>query len=247
MVSVSEPDSLVQEVAGKRRPAAPIPLATRIKARNLYVLQQIGASAVAAQTGLTTEQVYSLAAREGWTKARAMTKAREIEKHDAKALEAMTELTEATAMEASELTMETFRAAKEAMAKGGPFLAKDMQAWSTATKNYVGIWRQAKGLDSAQQQANAAPTLNVSMFFMRGPASEATRSEPAHVEPASEAIEVSASVIEQPALPSPEPVPVVESAQPIASPASPAPAATASAPLDFYAMRAAQRAKRSGK
>lgn len=137
-----------------------IPLATRIKARNLYVLQQLGAPEVAKAVGLKPDQIYSLASREGWTKVRAQIKADSIEKQDARALADNDELVAATAMESAELTLDTFKAAKLAMLEGGPMAAKDVQAWSQATKNYVGIYRQAKQLDQANDAA-AGSQINV--------------------------------------------------------------------------------------
>ena len=163
-----------------------IPLATRIKARNLYVLQQVGAPEVAKATGLKPDQVYSLASREGWTKIRKQIKADTLEAQDARALADRDELVEATAMEAAELTLGTFDAAKKALAAGGEFAAKDVQAYSQATKNYVGLYRQAKSLD-----ANRENTLGVNVLFiacaragMNETAALPAKAEPINVTPA---------------------------------------------------------------
>ena len=48
--------------------------------------------------------------------------------------------------------------------------AKNVQAWSQATKNYVGIYRQAKQLDAQQGDASQGAQINV-MFVGQLPKS----------------------------------------------------------------------------
>ncbi len=138
-----------------------ISLLTRTQARNLYVLNQVGAAEVATQTGLTIKQVYSLADREGWTKQRKEIKGKSIEAQNARMSADCEAHVEAAAMESSELVLSTFTKAKEAIAKGGPMAAKDVQAWSQATKNYVGIYRQAKQLDVSNDANGQGAQINV--------------------------------------------------------------------------------------
>jgi hypothetical protein len=164
-----------------------IPLATRIKARNLYVLQQLQAEEVAKQVGLRRDQVYSLADREGWTKARSEIKRKAIEAADARIAADTSELVEAVAMESAELTLSTFAAAKAELAAGpGEFTAKNVQAYSQATKNYVGLYRQAKSLDVAAQQGSTVNVMFVSCPRAGDsvPVKAPSKAEPINVTPA---------------------------------------------------------------
>lgn len=161
MVAEAEPKISTRKPSPRRGHLIPkISLLTRTQARNLYVLNQVGAAEVATQTGLTVKQVYSLADREGWTKQRKEIKGKSIEAQNARMSADCEAHVEAAAMESSELVLSTFTKAKEAIAKGGPMAAKDVQAWSQATKNYVGIYRQAKSLDVSASSGEGA-TLNV--------------------------------------------------------------------------------------
>ena len=70
-------------------------------------------------------------------------------------------MVEAVAMESAELTLSTFKAAKDALTAGGEDAARNVQAYSQATKNYVGLYRQAKSLD-----INKENTLGVNVLFI---------------------------------------------------------------------------------
>jgi hypothetical protein len=139
-----------------------IPLSTRVKARNLYVLQQISAREVAEQCGLKEKQVYTLAQREGWVAVRKARKLSTEQALDARIANDSDELVEAVALQSAEMTLETFKAAKEALDAGGDDAARNVQAYSQATKNYVGLYRQAKSLDVAAQQGNTTNVLFIS-------------------------------------------------------------------------------------
>lgn len=118
------------------------------------------AATVAAACGLTDTQVYNLADREGWTKLRTETKRRLEESVNARTQAAITELTEHIADETAELSLGTLAKAKSTLARDDEFAAKDLQAYSVAAKNFVGLYRQAKQLDAQSADAGSA-TVNV--------------------------------------------------------------------------------------
>ena len=181
MVAAAEPKVSTRKPHPRAGHIIPkISLLTRTQARNLYVLNQVGAAEVASQTGLTIKQVYSLAEREGWTKQRKEIKGKSLEAQNARMEADAEEMVQAAAMESAELTLSTFAKAKEAIAKGGPMAAKDVQAWSQATKNYVGIYRQAKALD---QQDNASGASQINVMFVGALPRSAARSTQANAEP----------------------------------------------------------------
>ncbi len=136
-----------------------IPLSTRIKARNLYVGQYAQASVVSAATGLSVKQVYWLADREGWTKLRAQTKRKMTEDVNARAQRDIDELVEEIANDTAELSLGTLAKAKSTLTRDDEFAAKDLQAYSVAAKNFVGMYREAKRLDADRK--GETNTLNV--------------------------------------------------------------------------------------
>ncbi len=159
-------------VKRSKRPARQrIPLFTRLKAKNLYVGQMATAASVAAACGLTDTQVYNLADREGWTKLRNETKRRLEESVNARTQESINELTEHIADETAELSLGTLAKAKRTLERDDEFAAKDLQAYSVAAKNFVGLYRQAKQLD-VNQDAGQGAKINV-MFVGQLPKSSA--------------------------------------------------------------------------
>ncbi len=171
---------MVAEAAAKpsvrrktRKPSLSIPLLTRIKAQNLYVNQLAAASVVGAACGLSPKQVYDLADREGWTKLRNETKRRASESVQARTQATIDELVEHVAADTAELSLGTLAKAKATLLRDDENAAKDLQAYSVASKNFVGLYRQAKQLD-AQQACEGASQINV-MFVGQLPRSSAER------------------------------------------------------------------------
>jgi len=185
-------------VSSKRSPRVVhgygIPLSTRIKAKNLYVGQHAQASVVSAATGLSVKQVYWLADREGWTKLRAETKRKIAENVNARAQADIDELVEEVANETAELSLGTLAKAKKTLERDDEFAAKDLQAYSVAAKNFVGLYRQAKQLDAAQS-SEGSTTTNVFFLSALPPAPRISKD----VTPAPAAIELPApAAVEQP-------------------------------------------------
>jgi len=177
----------------KRAPRQRIPLYTRIKAKNIYVGQMASAAVVAAATGLTDKQVWQLADREGWTKLRNEVKRRAEESVNARTEADITELVEHVANETAELSLGTLAKAKKTLERDDEFAAKDLQAYSVAAKNFVGMYRQAKQLDAAQS-SEGSTTTNVFFLSALPPAPRITKD----VTPAPPAIELTApAAVEQ--------------------------------------------------
>lgn len=144
-----------------RPSVARIDLLTRSQARNLYVVRQLSAQEVATQTGLTQSQIYNLADREGWTKTRAEIKRKSAEKLAQRDQEDIDELVEAVALKSKVLSLGTLDASIEELASPGEFQAKNLQAYSVAAKNFVGLYRQAKQLDANANAAQQGAQINV--------------------------------------------------------------------------------------
>ncbi len=155
-----------------------IPLLTRLKARSLYITQQLGITAIADQTGLTVSQVRGLVAREGWVnvkkRARNVAEAKSLARTQAN----IEEVVEAVAIDTEELALGTLGAAKDVLRdKSGDFWAKDLQSLSQAAKNFVGLARQARGLANDADTSNGKA--NTSVIFVS--LERVTKSEPKRV------------------------------------------------------------------
>ncbi len=168
MVAEAEATSVRRKT---RKPGLSIPLFTRIRAQNLYVNQLASASVVGAACGLTPKQVYDLADREGWAKLRNETKRRATEDVNARTQANIDELVEHVAADTAELSLGTLAKAKRTLERDDEFAAKDLQAYSVAAKNFVGLYRQAKQLDVSQDAGQGAQ-INV-MFVGQLPRSAA--------------------------------------------------------------------------
>jgi hypothetical protein len=163
-----------------------IDLLTRSQARNLYVVRQLSAQEVATQTGLTPRQVYDLADRENWTKTRAEIKRKSAEALQAREAEDIEELVEAVAIKSKLLSLGSLDASIDELAVKGKDRAKNLQAYSQAAKNFVGLYRQAKSLDVAAQSGNVTNVLFISCARagMNEPAALPAKAEPINVTPA---------------------------------------------------------------
>ncbi len=189
MVAEATPPTTSRKKPTGRGHAPNIDLLTRSKARNLYVVRQLPAQEVANQTGLTQRQVWSLATREHWGKTRLQLKEKEKAASLAREEADIGELVEAVAIKSKVLSLGSLDAAIEELDGKGEDYAKNLQMLSVASKNFVGLYRQAKSLD-AQSAGEGASQINV-MFVGALPRS-AERST-VNVTPSNPAIDVQAS------------------------------------------------------
>lgn len=190
MVAEAPKPSISQKKGPGRKDAPGIDLLTRSKARNLYLVRQLGAEEVGAQCGLTSTQVYSLAQREGWTKERRRIRERELDRSRARDAEQIDELVEAVATKSAVLSLGTLDNAIEELGAPGEFQAKNLQALSVAAKNFVGLYRQAKNLDVQQQSSGETNMLFIALTRVTAEANQQEK----RVEKTSEPVDVSVSV-----------------------------------------------------
>lgn len=163
MVAEAPKDSTRDKQPGNRRAFITIPLRTKIKARNLYVSQGLGAEETAKACDLTRKQVYALADREGWTKLRREIFRKATESADARNMREIDALVDEVAQDTAELSLGTLNVAKEELYGNSEDKAKNLQAYSVAAKNFVGLWRQAKNLDVQQQGAGETNVLFIAL------------------------------------------------------------------------------------
>lgn len=156
------------ETSGRKRAkhtrvrAFQIPLYTRLKARNLYVGQMLGAAEVGNATGLTAKQIYDLADREGWGKARIALRTKAADSAETRAQQDIDALVQEVAADTAELSLGTLAKAKITLERDDKEAARDLQAYSQAAKNFVGLYRQAKSLDVAAQQGSTTNVMFIS-------------------------------------------------------------------------------------
>ncbi len=161
MVADAAKPSISPKKSKGRGHAPEIDLLTRSRARNLYAVRQLGAQEVARQTGLSPNQVYSLAQREGWTKLRNQHKERELRESLAREERDVKEMVDAVAVKTQVLALGTLDEAIDELANGGEYKAKNLQALSVAAKNFNGIWREAKALNQVSGDASQGAQINV--------------------------------------------------------------------------------------
>lgn len=140
-----------------------IPILTKLKARNLYLVQGLSYRLISQETGLTVPCLEKLACRNGWTKLRKEALRKAEAKQDsciggasAEAIEAITSLAGASAIEG-------LGRVEQSLQDHGPYAAKDFQSWTGGVRNLVSVMRELS--TAPAEQKTAGTTLN--MFIMR--------------------------------------------------------------------------------
>ncbi len=131
-------------------------LVQRAKAKVLYVIERLPPKEIEERTGIPARSLHNIAHREKWVAA----KRRAKEKAEFQALEMSKEQIDAvaqgSAIQCDSLSLGTLSACEEVLEKkSGDFWAKDLQSLSQAAKNFVGIARQARGLDTAENASDS--------------------------------------------------------------------------------------------
>lgn len=161
----------------------PIPLATRLKVKNLYLVRELKYELISKETGLTPKQIGNLIHREGWCDFK-KERDRILEKaHDERASIAQTVIVEAIASQGEELALSGIDRAREAVKSRGKDAAKNFQSWTAAIKNIVGAVKTVRGSDI---DANERGNVTANLFFLQMPA-EQKPSEPKSVTQENEA------------------------------------------------------------
>ena len=155
----------------------PIPIGTRLKARNLYLIQCLPYAEIAEKTGLSVSSVGQLAFREGWTKLRKQRASELTTKADARANRDIDAINDAIASECEEIALKGLDRAKKASESDDEFAARNFQSWTGGVSNLVKVQRAARGLDSRETGAPGNGN-SLQLFFLNAqPTQIATRTE----------------------------------------------------------------------
>lgn len=128
----------------------------RLKVRTMYLLMGMEGSEIAAKLECEPRQIANLIHREGWGKERKRRREKAEAAVDARAAEEVGNIVQAVAIKSEELGMASLEKAGDVLeTERTEFWAKDVQALSQAAKNFVGLARQARGLDTADNLANS--------------------------------------------------------------------------------------------
>lgn len=161
-------ETLMQQSAPKTRKRqgfqSRIPLPQKLQVRALYVIQQLSTREISEKSGLTENQVRNLICREKWRTSKLRAKSFVQEKHDARIREGVEEFVESVAIQTEELSVGTLSKARVTLDREDVNAARDLQAYSQAAKNFVGIARQARGLDA---ERNAERTNGATIVFVQ--------------------------------------------------------------------------------
>lgn len=146
-----------------------LPITTRTKARNLYVLQGLSPQDVAAATGLEPGQVSYLANYYGWSSMRRKSEAHLSAEIDSKAVNALSdEISDAIVAECEEIALGGLAKAKIELTSPTKDAAKNFQAWTAGVRNLTSAraaLRSGKGDTSGITNSD---TRQVNLFFMAG-------------------------------------------------------------------------------
>lgn len=160
------PKSLISGKRGGRKPGVEeFPMLTRLKARNLYLIQGVSHETIAKATGLTVRQSETLASREGWAKLRKDRKQRLLASQDAHDATNSNEAIEAIGALSEQLAVRGLERVGESVERKGKFAARDFQSWSGGVRNLVGVIRDIRRptADFVSDRAH------VNLFFFGAP------------------------------------------------------------------------------
>lgn len=149
-----------------------IPIPTRIKARNLYVLQSLPAKEVAAACGITEQQVYKLVQRHKWAELRRQSMAKLSAPLQARELEQIESISVAAASLSDEGLLGSLKRANEATESRSEYASKDAQAFASAARSLMQVGRTLRGMDGANTKGGSeASATHINLYVGRfGPA-----------------------------------------------------------------------------
>lgn len=153
-------------VAEKRvKKTSPLPIATKLKAKNLYLYQDASHQRIAKETGLSVDASESLAVREGWVEQRRARAKKLEEKSDARSEQADLAIVEAIGSQAEEIALSGLDRARDAVKRKGKDAAKNFQSWTGGIRNLVSAIKTIRAHDGGSLGNSESPTLN--FFFVR--------------------------------------------------------------------------------
>lgn len=186
MVAAAKSKTHTKLAKADRGKFSPIPLLTKLKARNLYLIQNASHKEIAEQTGLTKHACEQLAYREGWVEVRREKTKRMVEKHDARMANAASEVLDSVVGGCEELAVSGLNRVRESLDDKSDFAARNFQSWTGGVKNLVSIMREIRA-PSETTPTNAG--LVAFVIRVGDDATPAAKSE-VNVTPANTAIEL---------------------------------------------------------
>lgn len=163
MVAEVEPVSATKK---KERNFAPLPIATKLKAKNMYLFQDATHEQIAKETGLTRDASENLAYREGWVKIRRERASILEKKADARAEQADLAIVEAIGSQAEEIALSGLERARDAVKRKGKDAAKNFQSWTGGIRNLVSAIKTIRARDGASVEQGP---VNFNLFFVGQP------------------------------------------------------------------------------
>lgn len=150
---------------GRKKGDSGFPLLTKLKARNLYLVQGATHEVIAKETGMTIRQSESLAARQGWTKARKAKERSLVATQDARAEGQISEALDAIASVSEQHAVQGLNRVAKALESKGKFAARDFQSWTGGVRNLVQTAKMCRETgDGANGVAGGA---NLNVFILR--------------------------------------------------------------------------------
>lgn len=182
---VAQADKSSEKIRARKQRAAKsiVDVATKVRIRNLYMVQCLPHKEIARQTGLTERAVQSVVYRLGLAAKRKENEAKTMERHDALTRDGLSEVTDAIAAQAEEYALGGLKRSGEALQDEGEFAARNFQSWTGGVKNLVQVAKLARG--ATDETPQGAVMLN--LFCVRGETVERIEKS---VTPAPPAIEV---------------------------------------------------------
>lgn len=164
-----------------------IPIATKVRAKNLYVNQGLSAAETALACGLNEKQVWNLAHEYGWTAIRKQARLKLKEGIDSREEQLAFEAGEAIASDCTAITLSALERAKDTVESKSPFAAKNFQAWTAGVRNLVSVAAIAR---QGQKVISSPSSPTVNLFFFSSNVPRGTESKDA-VEVATKAVSLS--------------------------------------------------------
>lgn len=165
-------------VKSSRGRAAEIPLLVKMKARNLYFVDNLGWEEIGERCGWSAKALAQCAQRELWTAEKKRRKSALIAKADAHMNAVQNEVIEAIASKSEEAALKAMANVDKALDRSDEFAAKDFQAYTAGVKNLASTARLLREPAKADLSGEGARSVNI--FFM--PANSPISSEPKTVQ-----------------------------------------------------------------
>ena len=155
--------------AKKRRSPTVMDIGTKVRIRNLYLVQCLPYAEIARRVDCPLSTVTRFIERQKLPAIRKENEAKAAARHDAQVRESVDEISEAIASQSEEIALSGLERAREATEDRGEFAAKDFQSWSGGVSNLVKTARAIRGMD----RPGATESINVSLYLCRGETLEA--------------------------------------------------------------------------